>query len=204
MTTHNNTRDYRSLSKLENLDDWKVHHDDTDIRGWNVYANDGTKVGEVENLLVDRSAKKVRYVEVELDNDLPNLSQLNGKIETRYDDDDRYIVVPVGLINIDEDDDVVRVNALDAGLLYNTPRYDRNVGVKPQHEIILYKYLIGPAGNPGAIDNSRTYNEADYATAPGMEGEFYENSYFSDTPYTDSIKNRRNRNLKSTTHQSLS
>lgn len=204
MTTHNKTaRDYRRLNKLENLEEWQVHHDDTDIRDWKVYANDGTKVGEVENLIADKAAKKVRYVEIELEEDLAGLDHLKSNIETRYEDGDRYIIVPIGLINIDRDDDVVRVNSLNTNLLYNTPRYNRAAGVKPEHEVVLYKYLIGPAGNPAA-DKTRTIDEADYVGAPGMEAEFYESSYFSSTPYTDSIKDRRNRDLKATTHQSLS
>ena len=68
---------------LKELDDFKVAKGDPDVRGWDVIAADGTEVGEVEELLVDTAALKVRYLDVELDKDLVNAK-------------DRHVLVPIG------------------------------------------------------------------------------------------------------------
>ena len=59
----------QGLAPLSELDGFKVAEGDPDIRGWDVLASDGSKVGEVEDLVVDTAAMKVRYIDVELDDD---------------------------------------------------------------------------------------------------------------------------------------
>ena len=49
------------LVPLDQMDDFKVADGDPDVRGWDVVASDGQKVGHVEDLLVDPGAMKVRY-----------------------------------------------------------------------------------------------------------------------------------------------
>lgn len=204
MITYNKTaRDYRQLDKLKDLEDWKIHDNHTDIRGWEVYSNDNMKVGKIENLIVDIKAKEVRYIEIQLEDDLAGLDHLNSTIETRYEKDDRFIIVPIGLINIDDNKDIIKVDKLNTSALYQTPRFDREAGINPDYEIVLYKYLVGPAGNPAASNTTRVFNEEDYVGAPGMEAEFYESPYFSNRPLIDRLNSRRNRSLKSSTHHSL-
>lgn len=46
---------------------YKVAEGDPDVRGWDVMDRDGQRIGEVDDLLVDPEALKVRYLEVRLD-----------------------------------------------------------------------------------------------------------------------------------------
>lgn len=46
---------------------YKVAEGDPDVRGWDVMDRDGSRIGEVDDLLVDTEALKVRYLEVRLD-----------------------------------------------------------------------------------------------------------------------------------------
>lgn len=46
---------------------YKVAEGDPDVRGWDVMDRDGNRIGEVDDLLVDTTALKVRYLEVRLD-----------------------------------------------------------------------------------------------------------------------------------------
>ena len=55
-----------NLRRLGELDNFEVASDDPDVRGWDVKTRDGREVGEVEELIVDPSARKVRYLEVDL------------------------------------------------------------------------------------------------------------------------------------------
>lgn len=56
-----------NLRRLGELRDFKVAENDPDVRGWGVKTPDGRAVGEVEELIVDPDARKVRYLEVGLD-----------------------------------------------------------------------------------------------------------------------------------------
>ena len=56
-----------NLRRLGDLRDFKVADDDPDVRGWSVRTREGRKIGEVEELIVDPSMGKVRYLEVGLD-----------------------------------------------------------------------------------------------------------------------------------------
>lgn len=55
------------LASLDGLSGYKVAEGDPDVRGWDVIGRDGRRIGEVDDLLVDTAALKVRYLEVRLD-----------------------------------------------------------------------------------------------------------------------------------------
>lgn len=46
---------------------YRVAEGDPDVRGWDVMDRDGRRIGEVDDLLIDTEALKVRYLEVRLD-----------------------------------------------------------------------------------------------------------------------------------------
>lgn len=102
-------RDTR-IGPMSELDDYKVASDDPDPRGWSVIAADGRRIGEVEDLIVDAGARKVRYLDVEVDDEL------------RVDRDHR-ILIPVGQARLDPDDDNVRVDTLSSTEVQAVPRY---------------------------------------------------------------------------------
>ena len=58
---------------LDQLDDFRVASGDPDVRGWEVVGSDGGKIGEVDELLVDTRAMKVRYLDVDLDGTVTRL-----------------------------------------------------------------------------------------------------------------------------------
>lgn len=62
--------DTANLKPLSRLDDFKVAEHDQDVRGWDVVARDGKKIGKVDDLLVDTSMRKVRYLGVDMDRGL--------------------------------------------------------------------------------------------------------------------------------------
>lgn len=58
--------DLRPLSEISN---YTIEHGDPDPRGYEVRTRDGRRIGRVEDLIVDTSAMKVRYLVVDLDNE---------------------------------------------------------------------------------------------------------------------------------------
>ena len=98
---------------LGQLDDFRVAEGDPDVRGWEVLGADGHKIGEVDELLVDTTAMKVRYLDVDLDVDDVILS--GGH--------DRHVLIPIGYARLDRDRDCVTVDGLASADLAALPSY---------------------------------------------------------------------------------
>ncbi|HEV8580519.1 MAG TPA: PRC-barrel domain-containing protein [Thermoanaerobaculia bacterium] len=132
------------IAPLRELKDYKVAHDDPDVRGWNVIGRDGRTIGEINDLLVDTGEMRVCYLDVELDRDLvmnapvvpgtagvvgahaapgmagagPVLDRGDGR-EARH-----HVLVPIGMARLDEEHDRVHLDALDANDAAVLPAYD--------------------------------------------------------------------------------
>ena len=94
---------------LNQLDGYAVADDDPDVRGWEVISADGRRIGEVDQLLVDRAAMKVRYLDVDVDDTLV--------------DDDRHVLVPIGYARLEEERSRVFVDNLVAAQVATLPAY---------------------------------------------------------------------------------
>lgn len=88
------------LARISELSDFEVADHHPDVRGWDVVASDGLKIGDVKDLVADTAAMKVRYLDVELDR------------EYRRADEEGRVLVPIEHAQLIEDDDVVRLDAM--------------------------------------------------------------------------------------------
>jgi photosynthetic reaction center H subunit len=88
------------LARVGELSDYEVADHHPDIRGWDVVASDDRKIGDVKDLIADTGAMKVRYLDIELDSDY------------RLSDDESRVLVPIEHVRLNEDDDVVRLDAV--------------------------------------------------------------------------------------------
>lgn len=104
------------LRRLGDLDDFKVASDDPDIRGWDVKTRDGRDIGEVEELIVDLSARKVRYVEVDLDREGFGLRE------------SRKVSIPVESAEINRRDQTVMVTGLSRDAIAAMPQSEYGTG----------------------------------------------------------------------------
>lgn len=81
---------------------YEVSSEDPDPRGWTVITHDGTRIGEVTDLVVDQDALKVRYFEVELDReggaDNRVLMDVN---DAELAESDRSVIVAAGRVEGD-------------------------------------------------------------------------------------------------------
>lgn len=64
---------------LRDLSRYKVADGDADVRGWDVFDRDGTRVGTVDELLVDPAAEAVRYLAVRLSPELSGADVPGGE-----------------------------------------------------------------------------------------------------------------------------
>ena len=146
---------------LDQLDDFKVADGDPDVRGWDVLTSDGRRVGEVDNLLVDRTAMKVRYLDVDLDGDL-----IEG-------DRDRHILVPIGYARLDEDDDRIFVDGLTSATLNQIPAYNAG-SLTREYETGLHSYFdndFAATGTETDFYAHESYDENQFFSPRRTEGE---------------------------------
>lgn len=88
------------LARISELSNYEVADHHPDVRGWDVVASDGHKIGDVKDLVADTAAMKVRYLDIELDNDY------------RRTDEESRVLVPIEQAQLIEDDDTVRLDAV--------------------------------------------------------------------------------------------
>jgi sporulation protein YlmC with PRC-barrel domain len=100
------------VRRLGELDDYVVADHDDDPRGWKVVDRDGDVIGEVDDLIVDLSAMKARYLEVAWDED----ARVPGS-------SDEHVMIPVGYVRLDGDDERVHLAGLAVGDLADLPTH---------------------------------------------------------------------------------
>lgn len=143
MQQQSNTQGLVALSEAKHLD---VAKGNEDIRGWEIRAQDGAKVGKVKDLIVDPSAMRTRYIDAELDKDVAGRN--------------RRVLIPVGAVRLADDDDVVLVN-LTRDAIAKSPAYEGR-GFTPEYDSSLRSSYAGAFGTAGAgrtIDDERYYDE---------------------------------------------
>lgn len=115
-----------SIAPLKTLKDFKVAEGDPDVRGWHVISRDGREIGKVHDLLVDTSAMRVRYLDVDLDHDLlrsiPTLPGTAGPVPGP----DHHVLIPIGYARLDEDHDRIHMEQMDSHDVAVLPAYDHN------------------------------------------------------------------------------
>src|SRR5690606_18469224 len=97
----------------------------------------GRKIGEVDELLVDRTAMKVRYLDVEMDDDLD-------------DGTDKHILIPIGYARLDEAEDQIRVDTLDSSRLGLIPSYTHGPLTR-EYETDLRTHYAGTSAVGGSL-----------------------------------------------------
>lgn len=159
----NESREPR-LHKLNELEDYEIADHDPDVRGWNVVDGRGREIGEVDELIVDLDAMKVRYIDMKLD----------GNLAADRETDEPHVIVPIGLARLDEEDDTVRVDTENAELVIVCPVYDGGQ-VTPEYESQVRERLVPkmavPPQSRADYYNSEAYDENRfYGSRRGMAG----------------------------------
>jgi uncharacterized protein (TIGR02271 family) len=124
--------------------DYEVADDHEDVMDWDVVGRDGTKIGEVEDMIVDMQAMKVRYLEVELDDDLPGVQ------------DDQRVLIPVGIADLDYSNKNVLVSSLDSSMATSIPAY-RGEAITREYENSLMS-SFSPGYQAGVAQDTSFYD----------------------------------------------
>ncbi|CAN5871676.1 hypothetical protein BH20GEM3_BH20GEM3_02930 [soil metagenome] len=136
---------------LDEMDDYKVAEGDPDVRGWDVIASDGSKIGEVEHLLVDTDAMKVRYLSVERD---------TGWFDTS---DEPAVIVPIGAARLDREEKRVITDRMASTDFRTVPGYRRDAGVTREYETsVRSHYDRGTTGAAAAGAAGAAFYEGEH------------------------------------------
>ncbi len=114
---------YRGLEELSQSD-FEIKDGEPDIIGWNVKNNHGDKLGEVDELIFDPAARKVRYVVLDMeDNDLDLESE-------------RLVLIPIGVAVLHTDEDEVIIPNVTVEQLSDLPPYQSAI-ITPEDELTI-------------------------------------------------------------------
>lgn len=149
MATDSRYRNTR-LQKLSGSD-YEMVDGEPDIRGWDVKDDAGRTVGEVEELIFDVQSQKIRYLVLDLE-------------DNELDLDDREVLVPIGIAQLDKDDDDVRLPGVTIEQLQALPEYDEDRFDTDSEESVRNVF-----GGLGAA-----------ALAGGSDADFYNHEHFND------------------------
>jgi uncharacterized protein (TIGR02271 family) len=180
------TRDDREnlprIAALSDLDDYEVADDYPDPRGWDVMTPDGTRVGEVDDLIVDTAEMRTRYLVVSLDDDAFDL------------DDDRDVLIPVGVARVDDGDDhVILGEEMTRERLLALPEYDHDE-LSREHESSL---LSNFADYPATSQNAGDAQGADFYNAPHFDDRRFFGSNRGRRETEEQLRDTRQENLRS-------
>ena len=208
-TDYSRNDENRRLHFMDELDDYKVVKEDPDVRGWDVVDVNNRKVGKIDDLLVDIRREKVRYLDVDLDQDMLGKdhdelenSNVRGVHEFRKDGN-IHMIVPIGLARIDRDNKRVISDDINRSILEGGHIHRKGEIITPEHErnVINCIHCQDPVvkpGNPGVPRSERTESDrepikgqmdhqrmerkatSDPRTQGPVGDEFYEQSYFDD------------------------
>ena len=142
---------YSKLVELGNSG-YEIVSDEPDIRNWKVVNGNGKLLGVVNELLVDRQLNKIRYI----------VLGLNGKPLNLVS---RKILIPIGIADLDEMDDLVILPNIGIEHLATLPDYRKGKLTLDSERKIRNIFLNTPDD----------YND-------GIEGDaFYEHEQFNDS-----------------------
>jgi sporulation protein YlmC with PRC-barrel domain len=166
------TNENKKTTYLQELSgsDFEIADHQPDITGWEIIDSFGEEVGEVRDLIFDSDARKVRYIVAELD----------FEIEEPQDFDPKVVLIPIGVVDLDNDNDEVVIKEFAATQLLSLPAYESGKIISPVEELAVRHAFLGDASLPNA-------NSVVYESHPE---EFYTHGHFDDSRFTRSPGDR--------------
>ncbi len=162
----------KHLYYLNELSDYKVDSHYADVRGWPVKDRENRVIGKVDNLLVNKKLMKVVYLDVEVDKTIidanydpysdprnPNVREFVNK------EGENHVIVPIGMVQIHEDQKYVDTESIDHQTFAETKRYKTGANVDRDYEVVVldsYNRDKKKHANQHASDSSYPTKESPY------------------------------------------
>jgi len=160
----------KNLYRLDELSDYKVASNYSDVRGWKIVDAENHTIGKIDNLWVNKDMQRVVYLDVKLDKKLIDdhrnevrdvIANDNGK-EFIYKEGDSHIIIPIGSVNINTDTKIVMANSIGYDTFRNTSRYNTQHNFDREYERRVMKSYY-PENNPNYDNNDDAfYNRREF------------------------------------------
>ena len=136
------------LYYLSELSDYKIASKDPDVRGWDVKDSDNRVIGKVDDLLVNKQREQVVYLDVDVDKTIieanhdPYGTPANAEVhEYLNKDGENHIIIPVGLVSLNEDQKFVFTDRINHQTFSETKRIRKGSDIDRHYEInVLESY----------------------------------------------------------------
>lgn len=150
----------RGLTRLKEIDsaEYEFGPNVPDVRGWKVVDGESKKIGVVNDLIVDATEMRIRYLDVLLDDSATS---------------SHHLLIPVGAVIADGEDDEIIANHLTKERIESYPRYTGD-NLTREHESVVKNTWHN--FNQNAIRSQTPGSHPD--TGAEITPNFYEHSYF--------------------------
>ncbi|MBW8331517.1 MAG: PRC-barrel domain-containing protein [Prolixibacteraceae bacterium] len=158
----------KNLFNLDELSGYKVADDYSDVRGWDVKdANDRT-IGKVDHLLVNKTAERVVYLDVEVDEAL--IENGHNTYETRVSDGvhqflnkdgENHLIIPIGMADIDDENKEVITKQIDSLTFAKAKRFRKGDVLDFDYELNLVRHYRGD-NTIQSSDSDEFYNREEF------------------------------------------
>ncbi|MFO8147215.1 MAG: PRC-barrel domain-containing protein [Bacteroidota bacterium] len=195
MSNNNDNKDRdKKLFYLNELSDYKVASDDPDIRGWKVKDVDNRIIGEVDNLLVNKDTERVVYLDVEVDKSIIEgkhnpyrFSASEGVHEFINKEGENHIIIPIGLVKLNEDENFVYTDKINHKTFAETKRIKKGSNVNREYEeVVLESYNRDTNFSSDTGDKNTTTADSNRDSRRDREDEdFYKKREFDNSDFRE-------------------
>jgi len=139
----------KKLYYLDELSDYKVADNYCDVRGWEVKDANNRTIGKVDNLLVNKEAQRVLYLDAELDKSVmedgyetSDASDGNKVYEFLSNDGDNHIIIPVAMARLDEKNKKVICNDIHYKTFTKIARFCKGTDIDDVYELTVLRHYV--------------------------------------------------------------
>lgn len=157
----------RNLYYLEELSDYKVEDSDKDARGWEVKDKNNKILGKVDNFVVNKKTLKVVYMDIEVDasilkGDFASYHNPDASGTQKFvnEDGENHLILPVGMANLNMDDEYVQVDAIDYQTFAETKRMKKGTPIHRDYELLILDSYH--RGNDSSMHRDYDDNDEDF------------------------------------------
>lgn len=162
----------RNLYRLDELSDYKIASNYSDVRGWKIVDSENRTIGKIDNLWVNKDMQRVVYLDVNVDKALIDdshnevhdaLANDNGK-EFMYKDGNSHIIIPIGSVSINKDTKIVMANSIGYDTFRKTSRYSHQHNFDRNYErnVMNSYYPENDSNHGNSSDDDSFYNRREF------------------------------------------
>lgn len=160
----------KNLFYLDDLSNYKVASGDSDVRGWQVQDADNRTIGKVDGLLANKESKRVVYLDIEVDKSIIEQghetyekSSSEGTHEFTNREGENHLIIPIGLVQLDEKNEKVLTNEIDYSTFTKTKRFSKGAKLDRKYEAtVLKNYFPEKTIHEDQLEDDEFYNRQEF------------------------------------------